>query len=69
MLSLFRIINKKYLSNENTMFLMIKMPSLSKHIYRFNAVTHTTDVALEIGGKGEENVLVLQLSTVGEGWN
>ena len=49
------------------MFLMVKMPSLSKHIYRFNAVTHKTDVALEIGGKGEENVLVLQLSTVGEG--
>ena len=37
------------------MFLMVKVPSLSKRIYRFNTVIHMTDVALEIGGKGEEN--------------
>lgn len=37
------------------MFLMVKMPSLSKCICRFNEVMHMTDVALEIGGKGEEN--------------
>ena len=51
------------------MFLMVKVPSLSKRIYRFNTVIHMTDVALEIGGKGEENFMLLQLSTVGEGWN